>query len=284
MNLMFRELIKEINKKRFYDYIHGFTFKIGTSFRRVIIWPRVTLHLLAMVISIPIVVYGGDWVYHTFFRENKLLQIFLFPAVSVGGLIPFIIPPIIYLYGKKENRKYLESLAFALTQAAVVAVIWSSIYKAITGRTGPEIFENIDKDYSKEFAFGILRNGVFHGWPSAHTSIAWAMAIVFYCYRPDKNINLQNPSVDLPKFLQYRNFAFIYAFYIGFGVSTNIHWLSDAIAGIFIGIAVGLSVNQTFAEHWGTNNMVKTDRREIYLLFFILFILILFSFFGTDDF
>ncbi len=280
---MLRELIHEINKNRFISYLHGFTFNIEKSLLRVIKWPWVLLHFSAIAISIPIVVYGGDWVYHTFFRDYRFLQILLFPAVSIGGLIPFIVPPFIYLYGKKENIKYLEPIAFALTQAAVVAVIWSSIYKAITGRTGPELFENIDKNYSQEFAFGILRNGVFHGWPSSHTSIAWAMAVVFYLYRPDEKIIIQNPSIELPKILQYRNFVFIYAFYIGFGVSTNIHWLSDAVAGTLIGITVGLSVTQTFSKDWVTDTMIKANPTKIYLVFFILFILILFSFIGIDN-
>lgn len=33
-----------------------------------------------------------------------------------------------------------------------------------------------------------------------------------------------------------------YASLIGLGVSTNIHWLSDAVAGAFIGYAIGSTV------------------------------------------
>ncbi|OLS22739.1 MAG: hypothetical protein HeimC2_28870 [Candidatus Heimdallarchaeota archaeon LC_2] len=280
---MLIELIQEINKKRFLDYIHGFTFKIGSSFRRVVRWPQVSLHIIAIVISIPIIAYGGDWGYHLFFRNNIFFQIFLFPAVPLGGLIPFMLPPVIYLYGKKEKKPYLESLAFALTQAAVLGVFWSSIYKAITGRIGPEIFENIENDYSKEFAFGILRNGVFHGWPSAHTAIAWAMAVVLYYYRSeDKTINQGSPK-DTPKLLHYKKYAFVYAFYIGFGVSTNIHWFSDAIAGALIGVSVGLSVTRTYSRYWKIDNQEQSNTRVIYLVFFIMFILIIFSFITSEN-
>lgn len=37
-----------------------------------------------------------------------------------------------------------------------------------------------------------------------------------------------------------------YASLIGLGVSTNIHWLSDAFAGALIGYAIGETVGRTF--------------------------------------
>ena len=40
----------------------------------------------------------------------------------------------------------------------------------------------------------------------------------------------------------------VYAIYICIGVSTTIHWLSDAVAGGLIGIAIGLTVGKCFIE------------------------------------
>ena len=281
---MLIELIQEINRKRFLQYLHGFTYSIGTSFRRVVHWPWMLLHILAIIISIPLIVYGLDWSYFLFFQRYRFLQILLFPAVLFGALVPLILPPAIYLYSKKENLPYLQPLAYGFTQAAVLGAIWSSIYKGLTGRTGPEIFEEFEGDYSMEFAFGVLRKGVFDGWPSAHTSIAWALAVVFFCYRPElsekKNISLES----LPKFLRFRRFGFLFAIYVGCGVSTNIHWLSDAIAGLLIGITVGLAVSHTFGIEWEERNQEHFESvSKIYWVFFIVFLLLLFSIFGLDD-
>lgn len=281
---MFRELIREINKQRFHHYLQGFTFNIEKSFKKTFKWPGPLLHLFAILISLPIVYYGIDWAYFKFFAKYKYLQIFMFPAVSLGGLIPLLFPPMIYLHAKREDKPYLEPLAFSLTQAAVVGVFWASIYKAFSGRTGPELFEDFDGDYSQEFAFGFLRTGVFDGWPSAHTSIAWAMAVVFFLYRPEKNIENKIELEEIPRILNYRKYGFIYAFYVGFGVSTNIHWLSDAVAGVLIGISVGLAVSGTFSSQWKSEKIIgNASMTKIYVVLFLVFLLIVFSIFGFDD-
>ncbi len=280
---MLREIIREINRKRFREYIYGFTKNIRASFVGALRWPWCVLHLLAILISAPLVLYGIDWSYFLFFRNHKILQLFLFQAILIGGLIPFVVPPIIYLFGKKENRPSLEPLAYALTQAAVVGIFWISIYKAFTGRLGPELSEELNGDYSMDFAIGFLRRGVFDGWPSAHAGIAWAMATVFYCYRPELGSTTQTTIVAPPKFLQYRVFGFIYAFYVSFGVSSNIHWLSDSIAGVLIGISVGLSVSNTFKTKWKKEDLILNRNAEIFWVFLILFLLVVFSIIGFDD-
>jgi len=81
---------------------------------------------------------------------------------------------------------------------------------------------------SQNFQFGFLRNGIFWGWPSSHTTIAFAMSFALFYMFP-KN-----------KFIKY--FSVIYAFYIGIGVSLSIHWFSDFIAGAIIGTLIGISV------------------------------------------
>ncbi len=67
------------------------------------------------------------------------------------------------------------------------------------------------------FKFGLLRGGVFWGWLSSHTTIAFAMAVTVF------KLFLKQ------RWLGYS--AFAYAFYIGLGVSTTIHWFLDFVAG-----------------------------------------------------
>jgi membrane-associated phospholipid phosphatase len=82
------------------------------------------------------------------------------------------------------------------------------------------------------FQFGFLRGGVFSGWPSSHTTIAFAMAVTLFQLFPKQ------------RWLGY--VAITYAFYIGLGVSMTIHWFSDFLAGAIIGMAIGTVVGKTF--------------------------------------
>jgi len=87
------------------------------------------------------------------------------------------------------------------------------------------------------FKFGLLRGGVFWGWPSSHTTIAFAMAVTVFRLFPKQ------------RWLGY--LAISYASYIGFGVSTTIHWFSDFIAGALIGTVVGMTVGDSFSGSRG---------------------------------
>jgi len=68
-------------------------------------------------------------------------------------------------------------------------------------------------DISRSFQFGFLRHGIFWGWPSSHTTIAFSIAVTLF--------------VLYPKNLAVRILALLFAFYIGIGVSMSIHWFSD---------------------------------------------------------
>jgi membrane-associated phospholipid phosphatase len=47
--------------------------------------------------------------------------------------------------------------------------------------------------------------------------------------------------------------ALTYATYIGVGVSTNVHWFSDVVAGALIGYAIGTSVGRSFRNMMNEN-------------------------------
>jgi membrane-associated phospholipid phosphatase len=83
----------------------------------------------------------------------------------------------------------------------------------------------VGADMSHIFQFGFLRGGVFWGWPSSHTTIAFAMAVTILML--------------LPKQRWVGCVAMAYAFYVGIGVSMTIHWFSDFAAGAIIGSAIG---------------------------------------------
>jgi membrane-associated phospholipid phosphatase len=162
---------------------------------RMLLW-----HLTAIILSIVLVVSGLDWQYFLGTRFRTLWSLF-FPAVPIGGLLPIALPLILLVSG---------------------AII----------RAHPAHGDGTDLTHV--FKFGLLRGGVFWGWPSSHTTIAFAMAVTVFKLYPKQ------------KWLGY--LAITYAFYIGLGVSITIHWLSDFVAGALIGSAIGIVVATCFSR------------------------------------
>lgn len=203
------------------------------------------IHLIAIGLTSIIVIYGFDGWYFSATR-SPVLQSYIFPATFIGGTLPILIPLTLLLIGKiKENKKFLIT-GYAIAQAAIVGLLISSTYKAFTGRAHPSIhrsgiFDNLPVDpnisvdtLSKVFHFGVLNGGVFWGWPSSHTTIAFAVALTIWVLY-QKNT-----------FIKY--LAIFIAAYVGIGVSTNIHWFSDFVAGTLIGSAIGIQVGRSFLK------------------------------------
>jgi membrane-associated phospholipid phosphatase len=123
-----------------------------------------------------------------------------------------------------------------LAQAVILGSFVSSLYKALTGRIQPNTVD-FTIDISHKFQFGFFKHGIFWGWPSSHTTIAFSMAFALISLYPKQ------------KWIHV--LAIAYAVYIGLAVSTSIHWLSEAVAGTIIGIVVGTVVGM------GTRSRLK---------------------------
>jgi membrane-associated phospholipid phosphatase len=127
-----------------------------------------------------------------------------------------------------------------LGQAAILGYLISCCYKAFTGRIPPPFRgfrmssgnEGSLTDTSHGFQFGFLKGGVFWGWPSSHTTVAFAMtACLIMLYPKNKALVI---------------LAGLYALYIGLGVSVSIHWFSEFVAGAIIGSVIGTVVGRSF--------------------------------------
>lgn len=187
-------------------------------------------HGMAICLTAILVWSGFDWWY---FRAHQIpaLQRVMFPAIVIGFFLPFIVPIVMYLIGKIVRQQLLVTTAFALVQAEILGSLISSFYKVFTGRIQPD-FRHMDIDISHDFQFGFLQHGVFWGWPSSHTTIAFAMAFTLIAlFQRNKGVLIG---------------ALLYAFYVGFGVSLSIHWFSDFVAGALIGTAIGTTVGKSF--------------------------------------
>jgi len=187
-------------------------------------------HGTAIVLTAVLVWSGFDWWY---FKAHQIpaLQRILFPAIVIGFFLPITVPISLYLVGKICKRQWLVCTALAIAQAALLGSLISSVYKAFTGRLQPD-FRHMDIDISHGFQFGFLQHGIFWGWPSSHTTIAFAMAFtLIFLFQRNKGVLIS---------------ALLYALYVGIGVSLSIHWFSDFVAGALIGTAIGTNVGKSF--------------------------------------
>ncbi|HTR45752.1 MAG TPA: phosphatase PAP2 family protein [Thermodesulfovibrionales bacterium] len=148
--------------------------------------------------------------------------------------MPVVFPVVSYIAGYVRKDSRTTGTAYATAQAAAIGLLISSFYKALTGRPSPRHAAGALVDASREFHFGFLKGGVFYGWPSSHTTVAFAMSAAIWTLYPRSRAA--------------RCVALLYAFYIGLGVSVTIHWFSDFAAGALIGAAIGTTVGNAFRE------------------------------------
>jgi membrane-associated phospholipid phosphatase len=191
---------------------------------RVILW-----HIIAILLTLVLVTSGFDWQYFLSTRSTTLRSL-MFPAVPIGGLLPILLPLTLLAFGSLFRNARIRLVGWAVGQAEIIGGLVAAAYKAITGRAHPS--HVVGADLSHTFRFGLLRGGVFWGWPSSHTTIAFAMAATIFTLFPKQ------------RWLGYT--AFGYALYVGIGVSMTIHWFSDFIAGAILGTVIGVVVGNRF--------------------------------------
>ncbi len=198
---------------------------LGCFRERMILW-----HLLLIVLTFILVQSDFDWFYFNATR-SPLLWNLMFPSAPIGGLVPLILPLILIISGFIRSHDRMRLTGWAIGQAALIGSLLSSFYKAFTGRVHPSMDE-VGMDISHDFRFGLLRGGVFWGWPSSHTTIAFAMAVTVFTLFPKQH--------------RLRWLALVYAGYIGLGVSMTIHWFTDFAAGAILGSVIGVVVGKSF--------------------------------------
>lgn len=213
----------------FRDFWHGLPRRFLDSFRGYnLFW-----HLIAIVLTAALVLSGFDWWYHLFARESFLERLTL-PAGIIGFFMPVILPVFLYWLGLR-GRPYLLKAAIASAQAGILGWLISSCYKAFTGRMQPEfLYYTTTVDLSRNFQFGFWEHGIFWGWPSSHTAVAFAMSVALVVLYPNRPL--------------IRALAVLYAFFIGIGMSVAAHWFSDFVAGAIIGSVIGLAVGRAYRD------------------------------------
>jgi membrane-associated phospholipid phosphatase len=196
---------------------------------------------------------GWDWQWRTMPYHHEWVAVGGRPGLYIGYIIPAITPVITYLTGWSLKDTKLQIAGLALAQSVVLTMGMQSSLKMITGRALPGIVMDLDQtrdsrtnDFSGEFNW--FNMNPIGGWPSSHTANAFAAAAAITEIYGDS--------------LALKIAAYSYATIIGFGVTLNVHWASDAIAGALIGYAIGKTVGRSFNESFG-----KTGRKSAVSLY-----------------
>lgn len=217
----------QLNQEMF--YVKQFFFTLPRNILGCFKGRMLICHAIAIVLTLVFVRSGLDWMYFSLTRD-PWIRTCAWPAVRIGGELPLLLPLVLLLFGAILRNAKSLLLGFAVGQSVILGSLISSTYKAFTGRVHPQRVSNVD--LSHVFRFGFLRGGVFWGWPSSHTTIAFAMATTI--------------AVLLPRQRIIGFLALVYAFYVGLGVSVTIHWFSDFLAGAIIGTVIGIVVGNSF--------------------------------------
>jgi membrane-associated phospholipid phosphatase len=190
-------------------------------------------YLLAAALTYLIVWSGLDWAWFRFSFGHPVIFYAGFVPVALGMFLPFLVPLWLYVSGRIGKKISRQITGLAIGQAAILGFGISTFIKLFTGRIPPLNAAALANN-SSGFQFGFYRGGWFNGWPSSHTTVAFAVAMTLIGIYPN------NKTVKIC--------SWIFALGIGLGVSLNIHWLSDAVAGALIGYAIGKTVGSGFRK------------------------------------
>ncbi len=216
---------------------------LGRNALAVFSGPRAILHLSAAAATFLIVETGLDTRVHNYFARNTFFDRYSLLGVVQGSMVPVLLGGTLLGSGLIGGSSRLATAGSAVLQASLLAVCYSSVLKALTGRRHPEPVVYEDDRASREFRFGILRGGVFWGWPSGHMLGNTAAVTSLLTF-------LDETWLDIAGGL-YLGYLFLSVVSHG---NSSMHWFSDAVAGTLMGYAVGSTVGRDFRRRFENRN------------------------------
>ena len=205
-------------------------------------------YLAAGVTTICLIEGNVDWNWYRYTYSYKSLYNTGYSSVYIGEIVPFAVPLGLYFYGRSKENTDLQITGLALGQSALLSFSIAALLKTFTGRVPPTNLTDAD-DVNGDFRFGFLQGGINNGWPSSHTTIAFAMATTLIELYPD-NLAIEIGSIT-------------YASMIGLGVSANVHWFSDVVSGALIGYTIGKTVGISYRKL-----MNHDEKKQAYNFYF----------------
>lgn len=212
------------------------------------------LHLAGAASTAILVTTNTDYYVEKYFNEHEIYGEIGRPIIRLSLFFPFIISGSLYAYGKMAPDEEALGASFAVLQSSVIAFMYNSLLKAITGRPNPDWRNSKDMEaLSKTFRFGFMRGGIFWGWPSGHTSSTMAVVSALTNFYPEKT------------WLKIAGYG--YVAYMMFAVSSlgrgGMHWFSDAVAAAFMAYAIGSTTGKFFRDKFRKSTNTPTDPSRV---------------------
>lgn len=165
-----------------------------------------------------------------------------------GMVVPALVPIGLAIF-KRRKEAILTAAAF------FVALIVVTLLKGVTSRVHPEAIEPATSLLrSQAFRFGILQDGIssiIEGWPSGHTATNGAVALTL----------AGTTTIAALRLASNVWFGWV-ALATIFGISGDVHWLSDTLAGGLIAWAISTCLLRTgSAERRGSS--IEQENYEV---------------------
>lgn len=215
-------------------FFHG----LKSTFRNFLKVKYIALLLGGFLATYILVSLGFDWWYFTYFATSSVKN-FIWPGVVLGMFIPMLAPIVLFIYGRIKKKENIVNWAGLIGQAAFLGWFFSSFIKAFTGRIQPNMHDFVN-NISTHFNFGFWQHGIFWGFPSSHTAVAFSVSVA--CV----SVLSQKEKIKNRKMAQI--IILLYALYIGLAVSISIHWFTDFLVGAIVGYIVGTEVGKSFKK------------------------------------
>lgn len=192
------------------------------------------IHAFAVASTAFLVWSGLDWAYLVFVITS-VPNAFLYVADGLGFLIPIVLPLALYVGWRFWKSETCRNCSAAALYAVLLGFSLSMAIKLFTGRVSPPHRHRGEElvlvDNSHDFNFGFMETHIIGGWPSSHTTIAFALAVSL--------------ALLLPRWYTWISFILLAAF-IGIGVTFGFHWLSEFVAGACLGSVIGHVVGMRY--------------------------------------
>jgi membrane-associated phospholipid phosphatase len=212
---------------------------VGRTVRDVFGLKNILTVVSSFILTYFLVIWEIDWNYFLW-AQSLHPQKFFLPGIILGMVIPLFLPFALFLYGKVLRKHMIVVWAGLIGQSAFLGWFFSSTIKAFTGRIPPNL-HNLSLDISHNFYFGVLNKGIFWGFPSSHTTVAFSVSVAVCIFL--EKIKLKKKTRRLFQIL-----LILYALYIAISISLSIHWLTDMIVGILLGTIIGKAVGKNYSK------------------------------------
>jgi membrane-associated phospholipid phosphatase len=150
------------------------------------------------------------------------------------AVIVFVVLGLMNLSGRSLSR--LENCTLLCSLSLIVAELTKTQLKLVFGRTWPDTFRDNNPSFLHDGTYGF---NFFHGghayasFPSGHTAVTCAVISVLWVYYPK---------------LRWLYALAVLAVAVGL-IGANYHFVSDVIAGGFVGISCGWMLTSLWKAH-----------------------------------